>query len=29
MAVVGLHMHLGSPILSTEPYRQGAEKGWC
>jgi diaminopimelate decarboxylase len=25
--VVGLHMHLGSPILSTEPYRQGVEKG--
>jgi diaminopimelate decarboxylase len=25
--VVGLHMHLGSPILSVEPYRQGIEKG--
>ncbi len=25
--VVGLHMHLGSPILSVEPYRQGLEKG--
>lgn len=25
--VVGLHMHLGSPILSTDPYRQGIEKG--
>ncbi len=25
--VVGLHMHLGSPILSAEPYRQGIEKG--
>jgi diaminopimelate decarboxylase len=25
--VVGLHMHLGSPILSTQPYRQGLEKG--
>jgi diaminopimelate decarboxylase len=25
--VVGLHMHLGSPILSAEPYRQGVEKG--
>jgi diaminopimelate decarboxylase len=25
--VVGLHMHLGSPILSQEPYRQGVEKG--
>jgi diaminopimelate decarboxylase len=27
LRVVGLHMHLGSPILSAEPYRQGAEKG--
>lgn len=25
--IVGLHMHLGSPILSVEPYRQGIEKG--
>jgi diaminopimelate decarboxylase len=25
--VIGLHMHLGSPILSVEPYRQGVEKG--
>ncbi len=25
--VVGLHMHLGSPILSADPYRQGIEKG--
>jgi diaminopimelate decarboxylase len=25
--VVGLHMHLGSPILAVEPYRQGIEKG--
>ncbi len=25
--VVGLHMHLGSPILSADPYRMGAEKG--
>jgi diaminopimelate decarboxylase len=25
--VAGLHMHLGSPILSAEPYRQGIEKG--
>jgi diaminopimelate decarboxylase len=25
--VVGLHMHLGSPILSVAPYRQGLEKG--
>ena len=24
--VVGLHMHLGSPILSAEPYRLGIEK---
>jgi diaminopimelate decarboxylase len=27
LAIVGLHMHLGSPILKAEPYRQGAEKG--
>jgi diaminopimelate decarboxylase len=27
LQIVGLHMHLGSPILSAEPYRQGAEKG--
>src|SRR5207247_8455984 len=25
--VVGLHMHLGSPILKTEPYKQGIDKG--
>jgi diaminopimelate decarboxylase len=25
--VVGLHMHLGSPILSVEPYRAGVAKG--
>jgi diaminopimelate decarboxylase len=25
--IVGLHMHLGSPILSTQPYREGLEKG--
>lgn len=25
--VVGLHMHLGSPIITVEPYRQGIEKG--
>src|SRR5258708_38203678 len=25
--IVGVHMHLGSPILSAEPYRAGAEKG--
>lgn len=27
LAVVGLHMHLGSPILSPEPYQAGAAKG--
>jgi diaminopimelate decarboxylase len=26
LAVVGLHMHLGSPILKSDPYRQGADK---
>lgn len=26
LRLIGLHMHLGSPILRTEPYRQGAEK---
>lgn len=25
--IAGLHMHLGSPILAVEPYRQGIEKG--
>jgi diaminopimelate decarboxylase len=25
--VIGLHMHLGSPILSAQPYQQGIEKG--
>jgi diaminopimelate decarboxylase len=25
--IIGLHMHLGSPILSTQPYRDGAAKG--
>src|SRR3954454_16021946 len=25
--IVGLHMHLGSPILSPNPYQQGVEKG--
>ncbi len=25
--IKGLHMHLGSPILSSEPYRQGVAKG--
>jgi diaminopimelate decarboxylase len=27
LRVIGLHMHLGSPILSTQPYRDGAAKG--
>ncbi len=27
LRVAGLHMHLGSPILSAEPYRLGCEKG--
>ena len=27
LRIQGLHMHLGSPILSSEPYRQGLEKG--
>lgn len=26
LAVVGVHMHLGSPILKTEPYKQGSDK---
>ncbi len=26
LSVVGLHMHLGSPILKAEPYQQGAAK---
>lgn len=26
LQVVGLHMHLGSPILTTQPYRDGAAK---
>src|SRR5262249_56414138 len=25
--IVGLHMHLGSPILSSQPYREGVQKG--
>lgn len=25
--IVGLHMHLGSPIIQTEPYHEGAQKG--
>jgi diaminopimelate decarboxylase len=25
--VVGVHMHLGSPILKADPYRQGIDKG--
>ena len=27
VTIIGLHMHLGSPILSTEPYRSGVAKG--
>jgi diaminopimelate decarboxylase len=27
LCIAGLHMHLGSPILSAEPYRLGCEKG--
>ena len=27
LAIVGVHMHLGSPILKTDPYRDGARKG--
>jgi diaminopimelate decarboxylase len=27
LKVIGLHMHLGSPILSTQPYREGVAKG--
>ncbi|HKB36943.1 MAG TPA: diaminopimelate decarboxylase [Gemmataceae bacterium] len=27
LRIQGLHMHLGSPILNTDPYRQGGEKG--
>ena len=26
LAIVGVHMHLGSPILKAEPYREGAAK---
>lgn len=25
--VVGLHMHLGSPIITTQPYKEGIDKG--
>jgi len=25
--IVGLHMHLGSPIITTQPYKSGVEKG--
>jgi diaminopimelate decarboxylase len=25
--IVGLHMHLGSPIIKTDPYREGIDKG--
>lgn len=27
LAIVGLHMHLGSPILKSDPYREGSAKG--
>jgi diaminopimelate decarboxylase len=27
LAIVGIHMHLGSPILKADPYREGALKG--
>src|SRR6185295_17249442 len=27
LAITGLHMHLGSPILSAQPYHLGIEKG--
>jgi diaminopimelate decarboxylase len=27
LRVVGLHMHLGSPIITTQPYREGIDKG--
>jgi diaminopimelate decarboxylase len=27
LAIVGVHMHLGSPILKPDPYRDGAVKG--
>jgi diaminopimelate decarboxylase len=27
VTILGLHMHLGSPILSTQPYKDGAAKG--
>ena len=27
LCIKGLHMHLGSPILSAEPYKQGIDKG--
>jgi diaminopimelate decarboxylase len=27
LKIVGLHMHLGSPIISADPYRAGIEKG--
>jgi diaminopimelate decarboxylase len=25
--IVGLHMHLGSPIITTQPYKEGIDKG--
>jgi diaminopimelate decarboxylase len=27
LRIIGLHMHLGSPIITTQPYREGIEKG--
>src|SRR5436309_8859279 len=27
LRIVGLHMHLGSPIIKSEPYREGVAKG--
>jgi diaminopimelate decarboxylase len=27
LRVVGIHMHLGSPIITTDPYREGVQKG--
>src|SRR5262249_44763316 len=27
LRIIGLHMHLGSPIITTQPYREGVEKG--
>jgi diaminopimelate decarboxylase len=27
LRIIGLHMHLGSPIITTQPYQAGVEKG--